>query len=121
MKKFNLERALAGDKVVTRNGQKVNKIVNFDGIGKNKKSIAFVLNGNVFTCKKDGRFKIGNIDSGHDLFMAQVKRQGWINIFKCGSESMPISGRVYCSEDEALESGHGDSSRIDTVMIEWEE
>lgn len=80
MKPFNLERALAGDPVITRRGDRVIEIkslitgqlvVVFKGTSGKMQSYFY---------SEGGRFYLG-FDSPHDLCMAPVKKKVWTAIF----------------------------------------
>lgn len=72
MKPFNLERALAGDPVVTRDGKTVHEVHLF------KKenvpySVAALLDTCIYSYKTDGTFFNSSIPHHSDLFMAPTK------------------------------------------------
>ena len=116
MIKFNLERALAGDKVVTRDGREVTQLVKFDsgnqlclyGVTRNMIR-AWYGNG-----KEDG-------DKRHDLFMAPDKLKGFVNIYSnsqntchdnCEAAMMytknkPLLSRIACIDLSQFEEGEG--------------
>ena len=112
MKAFDLEKALAGSKVVTRNGLKVTQITKFDGTD----HLCHCLSG--VAGKTLRRWYLNGGERSHeagifDLFMAPKVVTKWINLFPCGP------GHVYYdSEEEAKNSRHG--SFIATVKVEWE-
>lgn len=84
LKPFNLERALAGDPVVTRDGRKVLEIMKFSSpflypvmaLVEDKynstDSEKFTIEGKLFTEKC----------SDCDLFMATTKKTYWVNVYK---------------------------------------
>lgn len=89
-KPFDLERALAGDPVVTRGGWPVTQLVKFDA------SDAIcplhgVLGGNIFAWRVDGRY-FTDCKFGYDLFMAPKKRTVWVNL--C------LDGKAYWYDSE---------------------
>lgn len=84
MKPFNLKEALAGKKVITRDGSTIRQILIFNYnidfpivalIGDNKNEMV------VKSFTKDGKY-ISQVDSGYDLFMASTKKKLWIGIEK---------------------------------------
>jgi hypothetical protein len=83
MKPFNLEEALAGKTVVTRNGDPVTQIVKFDLKNNIPYSIAGIHNGHICTWSYEGIFNIST-DTQHqmDLFMSEVEKAQWINIWE---------------------------------------
>lgn len=57
-----------------------------------------------------------------DLFMAPVKRSGWVNLYRLLSGSIMAGSLVYESESAArdhIQSEYG--HYIATVPVEWEE
>jgi hypothetical protein len=82
MKKFNLERALAGEPVVTRNGKKVTELHLF----KNETLIQPLYgtvegDDDVFSWTTFGIYNPGK-ETSWDLFMAGEKKSVWVNVYK---------------------------------------
>lgn len=94
LKPFNLEKALAGEKVVTRDGQEVVKIVHFKDANINERVI-FQVEDVVYLCSEDGKYYNYTTGSGSqlDLFMAPTKKQGWINIYD--NDPTKTDGRIF--------------------------
>ncbi len=81
MKPFNLERALAGDSVVTRNNIKVKELHFFETI--NKLCIAVLLvSGITFFVTKEGKCIncVGEYVTHLDLFMAPKNKKLWVAV-----------------------------------------
>lgn len=72
---FNLKAALAGAKVVTRNGEPVTQLHFFDGLPAIKQTIAGVVDQELVSWGADGRYQLGLYDSKFDLFMAEAPEQ----------------------------------------------
>jgi len=120
MSKFNLEKAMAGAPVVTRGGQKA-VIVNGVSTREDFGDFVAVVNVNgraqVFEIWNDGRYyTTKGEESVYDLFMAPVKREGWVNVYK---ESRTSVGAVFKTEEEARATAVDDY--VATVKIEWDE
>ena len=85
MKKFNLEDAKAGKKVVTRDGRAV-EILKYDFRTGNHPILAVLDNdGKSQTVQNytiDGCYYDNDTDSSYDLFMASTMISGWINIYQ---------------------------------------
>ncbi len=122
MKPFNLERALAGDPVVTRNGRVV------CNLRENGKTNEYPLTGNmqrgIDSWTINGNFYSGaeRIETDNDLFMAPTKKSGWMNIYSkmnCDVHLVARTGDIHESKERADRSG--DSSRIACIYVEWEE
>lgn len=126
MKKFNLEEALQGKPVVTRDGRKVGRIVHLDGIS-DVYSVLTVIDGDLERYTKEGKFLNGSSGPhSYDLFMESAKKEGWVNIYdkeKAGLGNQ-IKGRltgenIYNNEECARKAAV--PGLIATVRIEWEE
>lgn len=81
---FDLQRALAGDKVVTRDGTIVPELFLCNQEKYNDPIIhplAARINGSFFTFKLDGRYHRENRFSGYDLFMAPKTVKRWVNFY----------------------------------------
>lgn len=79
MKPFNLEKALAGDPVVTRDGRVVTEIVH---LKTNIRPIIAVIDGRARGYLIDGTTRSANDWSQRDLFMAPKKTTYYQLIFK---------------------------------------
>jgi hypothetical protein len=78
MKPFNLERALAGEPVVTRDGRPV-KIAGYNLEADNDCKVAFWIGRCVHSCTDSGIYNPSrNRESNFDLFMAATERKEWI-------------------------------------------
>ena len=104
MKPFDLEAALAGAPVVTRSGKPVTQLVKFDAI-RSPFNLFGVVDGEVYSWGESG---------GYDLFMATVKREGWINIYKDLSMCC-----IHPTKEKADENAG--AARIACAKFEWEE
>lgn len=115
MKPFNLEKALAGDPVVTRDGRKVTEIVLLN-TANDFCSVVCVIDKYAYAFRQDGSF-IENREHKHDLFMAPkiVKKSGWINIYPNGECGHRVSTLRVDADKIA------DGYRVACVYVEWEE
>lgn len=126
MKPFDIELAKAGHPVCTRNGKPV-RIICFDRKNTNGCSIiALVDKGEYEECLSfviNGKFYNDERGSDNDLFMAPVKKDGWVNVFINASYfDSKTAGTIYPTKEEALKDIDTKSPHyIDTVKIEWEE
>lgn len=125
MKPFDLEKALAGAQVVTRDGQTVSELHHFKTIPDNYKLVV-VVDGNFINCTESGKYLIGK-DCGYDLFMRPVKQTGYINLYRDVSNSIKdtYSSTIYLNESEANKSrakeGEDGLLFLKCVKVEWEE
>ena len=123
MIEFNLERALAGDPVVTRDGRKVTQLVKFETESGGILLGLDVGNDYVDSWLIDGRYRDGG-ECGADLFMAPKKLSGFVNVFACEGGSLLTAPhntrenadtfivenslyRVACIDLSTIEEGHG--------------
>ena len=125
MKQFNLEEYLKNPsrKVVTRDGRSVTRFLCTDMKG-DYPIVAVVesYNGNyqgVLTYTNDGTYYCNNT-SKNDLFFAQEKHEGWVNLYR-GALDVTYAGCVYTIEKEAREHIDDPQRYVATVKIEWEE
>ena len=119
MIKFDLEKALAGEKVITRDGLEVTQLVNFEGVGDRCESIYAMVGGKVISY-----YGCGNYTGNHsplDLFMAPKKLSGFINVYADGdvgylmhdTKEGAVFGRskyqtvIACIDLSQFEEGHG--------------
>lgn len=123
MKPFDLEKALAGEPVVTRDGRQV-KVAGVNHDAKTLYKIVGWLDGTTAGWCIDGK----NLPYGedpNDLFMATktVKKEGWVHIWK---NSKNTHADVFDTKDEAFaaaeyESKFGCIMSLSIQKIEWEE
>lgn len=121
LRPFDLEAAKAGAPIVTRDGRPA-RIVCFDAAGEFP-VIALIRYGTdkevPQSCMLTGSVAYKE-DSADDLFMAPVKRRGYVNLYRKGNRI--ISGETIHEKEEcAMDTGNVDESYITTVAIEWEE
>ena len=91
-KPFDLSKALAGAKVVTRDGKTVTELHDFPSASESPfNQTAGVVDGVLLTWHRDGRF-LKSKESERDLFLASTRREGWVNI-----HSLTSTGAYLCS------------------------
>lgn len=118
MKPFDLEAALRGDKVVTRDGRDVTDIYFFK-TSNSPRNLMVVIQGHIFCYFPSGRYEITREDNSEfDLFMATIKKKGWIILTKPIDTYFCEEG-VYDSKEEAQKDISEEYQRV--VEIEWEE
>lgn len=127
MKPFNLEKAKAGAKVVTRNGLEA-RILAFDIDDKQPLAVA-IRCGCIEALSQhspDGRCYPDGDDSPHgrDLFMAPVKVVKWTAVYD-SSESEVKSREVLCelfdTPEQVMEHNKGSVNHLAIARVEWEE
>ena len=122
MKEFNLQEYLANpsQKVMTRDGRKA-RIVCTDM--KNKQPVlALITEGNredIHFYSQNGVWCNDFPNHKLDLVFAPIKKEGWINIFRCKTDL--YIGDVFETKEEAEKMGKLSKNYITTIKIEWEE
>lgn len=107
MKPFNLERALAGDAVITRDGREVTQLVKFDVESKYK--LFGVVSKNTCSWILEGKhINYYQQESKYDLFMnpTTVKVEGWINVYVDGYHSKFYSSKEIAEKNSIVEKPH---------------
>ena len=118
MKPFDLERALAGEPIICRNGHIPEEWHYFESASNNVHPIKFVISGNLYGVDKNGRL-YPSCESELDLCMVSPKRLGWVNIYRGA-----ICKGVFDTELEALQHNldhHAPGERVACIKVEWEE
>jgi hypothetical protein len=100
MEKFNLERALAGEPVITRDGSEVTRLFLIDVDSKYK--LVGVVKKSLLRWTDKGYFLDITNKSENDLFMKPKENAIWVNVYK--NEYGKLFSRDYSSEEEAKES-----------------
>lgn len=100
---FNLERALAGDTVVRRDGVKVSEVLRFKGGNISKPVISLSENGGFFLHTEDGKLFGDSVDQ-RDLFMAPKTKTVWVNLYNFPHPS-ELPGRLKCVVDKGIRAG----------------
>lgn len=92
MRPFNLQEALAGKPVITRDGRKVTEIYHLKTATVGVQSVLFIVDGYVESCNTDGRYSTK--DCSYDLFMAPESIEVWVNVWR-GND-----GKVFTTSEE---------------------
>jgi len=80
---FNLEEALNGAKVVTRDGREVRQLTKFEGVTTESYSLVGVLGRYMCSWADDGRFNdVFGEQQSKDLFIAVGPQRKWVNLYK---------------------------------------
>jgi hypothetical protein len=101
MKKFNLQKALIGEKVVTREGRDVTQLTIFKI--DNEIFLVGVIDGEIYKFLEDGtrNFLYNGCQSNNDLFMDEPLIESWVNLYQAGNEI--LTGCSYRTEELAKE------------------
>ena len=123
MKPFNLEEAIVGKAICTRNGEKV-KFVAYVKEATDCRNVVALVGGQILTYLADGRYTLElYCESDLDLFMAPVMREGWVPMAELKGEVVLRHHRVFNSKEDAYESHQTKTpyDKIFTGKITWEE
>jgi hypothetical protein len=112
MREFNLEQALAGHPVCTRDGREVTQLVKFD-CESDYCVFGVVKDSHVVCWFESGRY-LESVESKTDLFMAPVKKTGWVARYK----DTWVGGKIYPTE---LDAQTHEPDALSYHQIEWEE
>jgi hypothetical protein len=82
MKKFNLQKALAGEPVITRDGRPV-KIAGYNPDADDTSKLAGWVNSNVNSWHSNGKYW-NDMNADNDLFMAPTERKQFVLVVKSG-------------------------------------
>ena len=120
---FDLEKALVGEKVITREGIEVKNLTLFEGCG--IYSLAGILEESLISWTSEGIYSKGDINE-NDLFMAPkepVKKEGWKAIINEKNGLVYENSIIFESKQEALDffSNRENQKLIGLKKIEWEE
>jgi hypothetical protein len=108
MKKFDLEKALAGEAVVTRDGREVTQLTKFDCDG--NYPLCAVVDGKIISFTIDGTYLSKRGECLYDLFMTEPEM--WMNVYWDHKISKANSIRcTYPSEKEAKANINIDTMR----------
>lgn len=135
MKEFDLDKAIKGAPVCTRDGRPA-RIVCWDAVGEDLPILALVLEKGikgediefVHWYTKDGK---SDEEDESDLMMVTTKQEGWVLVTETsyGSStdlhfgiSISVHGRIFDSKEHAIEATKLDGYKYLTVVhVEWEE
>ncbi len=110
-KPFNLERALAGDKVVTRDGREITEIYYFKTLP-DAFPVVSVIDGSLFRFNKEGRSLYRANDKDFLLMSPKTKKfEAWVSVYPTG-----FGGVTWNNEYDASVG----MSCIKTIKIETE-
>jgi hypothetical protein len=122
-KKFDIEAAKNGAPVITRDGKPA-RIICFDlKCGEYPLGVAVDYGEyeDIETYSVDGVFHVGLKDNKLDLFIAPVKKKGWINIYATNNSKFLASCSDTVYESKEIADSFSDGERIACIEIEWSE
>ena len=127
MKKFDLEKALAGHPLITRDGRKVLDFHYFKVMTQYRFPIYAAIE-NIggsypyFTQFNIEGYEHSSIEeSQNDLFLASTKKTYWMNIYKDSNGNIITGEILYSTMEEASQGGKYRHEKIKTLSFEVEE
>jgi hypothetical protein len=121
-KKFDLEAAKNGAPVISKTGNPV-RIICFDrkdddfpvialeDDGDGEEYSSYTIDGKLFTTG----------DSEADLFMAPVKKKGWVNVYPSSEPGLVAKPSLGIYEHKSYADSYATKDRIACIEIEWPE
>ncbi len=115
MKPFDLEKALAGEPVVTRDGRPVTQLIKFEAIVEDGYVIYGVVNNKIFNFLDSGKYDKTFESHCFDLFMAEPER--WVNVYYDERINKFWKSAFYNNEKFAKEVANGNAYYQATIQI----
>jgi hypothetical protein len=116
MKPFDLEKALAGEPVVTRDGNPVTQLIKFEAKEERDGYVLYgVVNNKIFTFLDSGKYDRTFESHCFDLFMAEPER--WVNVYFNERINKFWKSAFYNSEKFAKEVADGNAYYQATIKI----
>lgn len=118
MKPFNLQQALAGKPVVTRDGRPVPRLAHFPEL----RLVQVFIQGHpsVISFNEDGSYLTDSVASEHDLFMASEKKTVWVNFRKAEPGGIFVGIYTYTSKEAAESAAGACVGHLGTYPVEIE-
>jgi hypothetical protein len=114
LEKFDLEKALNGAKVVTRDGREVKELTKFKG--SKEYQLAGVLDSQLQTWTTQGLFNANHAgECRADLFLAVEPQSIWVNVYKFHGQI--VLGAIGYTKEEAINKNRYIDEYIKTIEI----
>ena len=121
---FDLQKALAGAKIVARDGSEPEQWFYFDKAVKDGYKIICVFEGRLFLYDDNGKeldYFFKDADSDKDLFLAVETVTKWINVVKVSGNNYVGGNFLYDTQEEAKEYvKRHDKPYTQTIPVEIE-
>jgi len=99
---FDLEKALACDKVITRDGREVTQFLSVRKVKKDSRCLVGVVGGVMQVWFRDGNLNSCKSQCKFDLFMAPKKLSGFVNVYADG-----LTGHIFKTSKECKKQAEG--------------
>ena len=116
MREFNLEQALAGHPVCTRDGREVTQLTQFNIAS--DYSLAGVIEGYLYQWKPDGKYISSLGDNPRDLFMAPSKKTGWVARYSYSKADRSYIGGFIFDSEEGAKAGEPDAISYHQIELD---
>ena len=116
MKPFNLQEALAGKPVVTKDGRKVTEIYHFN-TAETTHPVYACIDKHVYIFREEGTF-YDNYPSHLDLFMEEPIIEGWVNIYYQNITGNMWTGDVHPTYEQAVNTKEDYLNYVKTIKID---
>ena len=113
LEKFDLEKALNGAKVVTRDGREVKELIKFESL--QDYTLGGVLDNQLKTWTEQGKFHTEHVESDEDLCLAVEPQSIWVNVLKINGH-IGLGAIGYTKEEAKMKNIHMDKY-IKTIEI----
>ena len=114
LEKFNLQKALNGAKIVTRDGREVTQLTKFEDA--EEYPLGAVLEGKIQSWSIDGYYYIDRLgENNADLFIEGKVRRAWVNVYGHGRDI--LTGGCYRTREDAIRNIREDYEYIKTIEI----
>jgi hypothetical protein len=114
LEKFDLEKAINGAKVVTRDGHEVTQLTKFESVNDDY-SVLGVLDNNLQAWTRQGKFNTNHGECDADLFIAVEPQRVWVNVLKINGH-IGLGAIGYTKEEAKMKNIHMDKY-IKTIEI----
>ena len=120
MKPFDLDKALAGSRVVTKEGKEVKNIALLKDLTEDEFRVVGVVAGEMYRWTEDGVSVYE--DDAYDLYLATEKCEGWVNVYREQTGQIEFGSKIYKNVTDAENSGKCNvNTYVCTTIITWEE
>lgn len=119
MKPFNLQEALEGKPIVTRDGRKVLDFHYFKDINSDENyCICAVIENeaSIYTFAIDGRFMFIRGQNPQDLFMYEEPKTYYANVYRYSDDVVQISNGIL-SKEQMVKMGESNKNYLKTIEI----
>ena len=120
MKEFDLQKALAGSRVVTKEGKEVKNLTYLKELTEDVFKVVGVVDGELLRWTEEGTSVYE--DDAVDLYLETEKCEGWVNVYRDFNGKVTFGRTVYGSVTDAENSGGSRANKyVCTKYISWEE